>query len=79
MTMSRDTQVTLVKQLPGMSNLPALEVQSTVVLWWKRVFEGDEAIDVEAISDRPAAANRAANANVSDARQIPAQSPRPDV
>ena len=44
-----------------MSNLPALQVQSSVVLWWKMIFKGDEPIDVLSIADRPA--NRGEHAN----------------
>ena len=47
-------RVTVDKSLPGDDALPSLPHSEAIIVWWKRVFEGDPEIDVCAIPDRKA-------------------------
>lgn len=47
-------RVTVEKSLPGDDALPSLPRSTVMVLWWKRVFEGDPEVDVSVIPDRKA-------------------------
>ncbi len=47
-------RVTVEKSLPGDEALPCLPRSEAMIVWWKRVFEGDPEIDVSAIPDRKA-------------------------
>jgi hypothetical protein len=50
----RVVRVTVEKTLPGDDALPCLPRSEAMIVWWKRVFEGDPEIDVSAIPDRKA-------------------------
>ena len=50
----RVVRVTVEKSLPGDEALPCLPRSEAMIVWWKRVFEGDPEIDVSAIPDRKA-------------------------
>lgn len=47
-------RVTVEKSLPGDDALPCLPRSEAMIVWWKRVFEGDPEIDVSSIPDRKA-------------------------
>lgn len=51
---SRLVRITMRKKVPGDSDLSTLPREAGLILWWKRVFSGDEAIDVAAIPARQA-------------------------